>query len=59
MTTGLTLKSMTYQDGNENISTNTVSIEIKEIADSEFQVPSGYKKISFSEFFGAQMAGEE
>jgi hypothetical protein len=58
MKKGLTLKSITYQDEDENISTNTESIEIREISDSEFQVPAGYEKMSFSEFFGSQMSGE-
>ena len=58
MKKGLTLKSVTYQEETENISTNTESVEIKEIDDSEFQVPEGYKKMSFSEFFGSQMGGE-
>jgi len=56
---GLTLKSAEYEEGMENITTNTVRIEIKDISDSEFQVPSGYKEMSFTEYFSSQMAGEE
>ena len=27
--------------------------------DSEFEVPSGYKKMSFTDYFSSQMGGEE
>ncbi len=59
MEKGLTLKSIEYEEGNENITTNTVSLEKKDIPDSEFQIPPGYKEMSFTEFFGSQMGGEE
>jgi hypothetical protein len=59
MKKGLTLKSITYRDGSENISTNTESVEIKEIPESEFQVPDGYKEMTFMEFFSSQMSGDE
>ncbi len=59
MEKGLTLKSIEYEEGTENITTNTVSIEKKDIPDSEFQIPSGYKEMSFTEFFGSQMGGDD
>lgn len=59
MEKGLIVKSVEYEYGMENITSNTVSIEIKDIPDSEFQVPSGYKKMSITEYFSSQMGGEE
>jgi len=59
MEKGLTLKSIAYVEGSEEISSHTVSLEIKEIPDSEFQVPTGYKQMSFSEYFQSQMSGSE
>lgn len=59
MEKGLTLKSIEYEEGTENITTNTVSLEKKDIPDSEFQVPSGYKEMSFTEFFASQMSVDE
>lgn len=59
MEKGLTLKSIEYEEGMENTTTNTVSIDIKDIPDSEFEVPAGYKKMSFTEYFSSQMGCEE
>jgi hypothetical protein len=59
MEKGLTLKSVEYDNGYENIATSTANIEIKNIPDSEFQIPSGYKEMSFTEYFRSQMGGEE
>lgn len=59
MEKGLILKSIEYEEGMENTTTNTVSIEIKDIPDSEFQVPAGYKEMSFTDFFSSQMGEDE
>jgi hypothetical protein len=59
MQKGLTLKSLKMEEGIENVITNTVSIEIKDIPDSEFKVPANYKKMSFTEYFSSQMGGNE
>jgi hypothetical protein len=59
MEKGMILKSVEYEEGLENTATNTVSIEIKNIPDSEFQVPVGYKEMSFTEYFSSQMGGDE
>jgi hypothetical protein len=55
MKKGLILKSIEYEHGTEDVETNTVSLEIKSIPGSEFQVPTGYKELSFTEFFSSQM----
>jgi hypothetical protein len=52
---GLTLRSIQYEMGQENEVVNTVKVEIKDILDSEFQVPAGYKKVSMTDYFGSQM----
>lgn len=59
METGLTLKSVEFEDGMETRIINTVSLEIKDIADSEFQVPSDYQEMSFTEYFSSQMEDDE
>jgi len=59
MLKGLTLKSIKMEEGMENVTTNPVSIEIKDIPDSEFQVPAGYKEMSFTEYLSSQMGGNE
>ena len=58
MEMGLTLKSIQYKMGEENEIVNTVKVEIKDIPDSEFQVPAGYKKISMTDYMGSQMNDE-
>lgn len=59
MEKGLTLKSIEFEDGVENIIINTISLEIKDIADAEFQVPAGYQEMSFGEYFSSQMESDE
>jgi len=58
MENGLTLKSIQYEMGQENEVVNTVKVEIKDIPDSEFQVPAGYKKVSMTDYMGSQMIDE-
>jgi hypothetical protein len=55
---GLTLKSVGYEEGIENTTTNTVSVEIKDIPDSEFEVPAGYTEMSFTDYFSSEMDSE-
>lgn len=58
MEKGLILKSIEYENGDKDVETNIVGLEIKEIPGSEFQVPTGYKQLSFTEFFSSQMDEE-
>ena len=38
---------------------STVKVEIKDIANTEFKVPAGYKKMSMTDYFGSEMKGVE
>ena len=58
MKKGLTLKSIQYEMGEEDEIVNTIKVEIKDIPDSEFQIPAGYKKISMTDYMGSQMKEE-
>ena len=58
MQKGLTLKSIQYEMDEENEVVNTVKVEIKDIPDSEFQVPEGYNKIPMTDYMGSQINTE-
>lgn len=55
---GFTLKSIKYENGDQNIETNITDLLLKDISTEEFQPPAGYKELSFSEFFSLQMERE-
>jgi len=52
---GFELKSVRYESGNPEPETDVVQLKKKTIPESEFKVPSGYKKVSFAELVKAQM----
>ena len=59
MKKGLTLKSVQYEDGEEDNITSTLSIETLDIPDSEFQIPAGFTEVSIIDFFTLDMEDTE
>ncbi len=56
---GASLKTINYdEEGNKNYVTETVKVEKKNIPNSEFEVPKGYKKLSTAEFLREMMEEE-
>ncbi len=55
---GFTLKSIRYENGEQNIETNITDLLLKDISSTEFQPPAGYQELSFTEFFSSQMDQE-
>lgn len=51
MEKGWPLKSVSYLDDEKDVDTDVVRIEQKNVPDSEFQPPAGYKEVSFQELF--------
>ena len=59
MKKGLTLKSIQYEYGEENVATSTYQIEIRDIPDSEFQVPEGFEEVPIIDYFSFELEGSE